>query len=217
MDAFILLSASTQKEEQVFCLIDTQSMKIVPNPLKKLGHATKWCHPTESQLIEPRELRIPCPQAANGVLYMRRVPKALYLIGLKTWAWEFSEVTNLFLDSWISIFRDQDTTNRFLESDIPVRPAPPVLSLTPPAPPTPRKPLARQFSIPAHVFRGFVENAIQKKETCPILLEPLTLATAAGLPCGHLFDRESITHALEQSGCCPQCRRETTTEEVQTL
>lgn len=201
-------------------------MKILPSPRDRLSSA-KWCHPTESQVIEPRELRVPCPQVASGRLYMRRLPKALRMVSTKIWAWEFSEVASLFLDSWISIFRDQDTMNRFLESDFPVRPAPSPpapapyapLAPAPSAAPAPRMPqlIARQFSIPSHVFRGFVENAIQKKETCPILLEPLTLVTAAGLPCGHLFDRESIIQALEQSGCCPQCRRETSAEEIQTL
>lgn len=60
--------------------------------------------------------------------------------------------------------------------------------------------------IPQHIFRCFVDDAIKRKEECPITLEPLTKETVAGTQCGHLFNREAIMNVLRENGSCPTCR-----------
>jgi hypothetical protein len=70
--------------------------------------------------------------------------------------------------------------------------------------------------IPTHVFHAFAEGAIQKKEECPITMEPFTKENIGCLPCGHLFEKEGVRKALEGHGVCPTCRAATTVEDIQT-
>ena len=70
--------------------------------------------------------------------------------------------------------------------------------------------------IPQHIFRCFVDSAIEKNDVCPITMEPLVRDTVASTPCGHLFNCEAIKMALQVSKRCPTCRYETSTENLQT-
>ena len=86
-------------------------------------------------------------------------------------------------------------------------------SLTRPVPPTPSAPAAAtaalatvSVKIPSHIVRGFVESAIQKKEVCPITLDPLVMGHVAMTSCGHLFDTEAIMNMLKENTKCPTCR-----------
>jgi hypothetical protein len=60
--------------------------------------------------------------------------------------------------------------------------------------------------IPTHIIRGFVESAIQKKETCPITLETLVMGNIAMTPCGHLFEKQALIHSINRNAICPNCR-----------
>lgn len=71
-------------------------------------------------------------------------------------------------------------------------------------------------AIPPHVFKILVEAIIAKNEICPISMEPLKYETVAGLPCGHLFEKSSLTQALESKGECPVCRKSVSKEDIQT-
>jgi len=71
--------------------------------------------------------------------------------------------------------------------------------------------------IPQHIFKIYLENAINSEETCPITLEKFTLENVACTPCGHLFDRDAIKMNLERSPLCPTCRTKIRANELQTL
>lgn len=71
--------------------------------------------------------------------------------------------------------------------------------------------------IPQHIFKIYLEKAIQSEETCPITLEKFTLENAACTPCGHLFDRDAIKMNLQRSSSCPTCRTKISENELQTL
>jgi hypothetical protein len=86
----------------------------------------------------------------------------------------------------------------------------------PVAPPVTEPVAAPTAKIPQHIFRCFVDAAIEKKEECPITMEPLTRDTVAATSCGHLFDREAIGRVLRDSGRCPTCRCEVAAENLQT-
>jgi hypothetical protein len=82
--------------------------------------------------------------------------------------------------------------------------------------PNPARPISKN-TIPMHVFRSFVDQAIEKKECCPIMLDPLTKENVASPPCGHLFCYDAIVRALKISGKCPTCRCVIKMEELQHL
>lgn len=85
-----------------------------------------------------------------------------------------------------------------------------------PTPPKPVRPASKN-TIPLHIFRVFVDQVIEKKEDCPITMEPLTLEDVASPPCGHLFHYDAIVRALKDSGKCPTCRCVAKVEEIQHL
>jgi hypothetical protein len=69
--------------------------------------------------------------------------------------------------------------------------------------------------IPAHIFKAFVETAISKKETCSITMDELELGNVGMTPCGHLFDKNALTTALNISKKCPQCRAPAMVSQIQ--
>jgi hypothetical protein len=110
---------------------------------------------------------------------------------------------------------DSERRWHFCKRDIAIPAIPVALPVAPPvAPPIGRvetPPVASApatAKIPQHIFRMFVDAAIEKKEECPITMEPLTRETVAGTACGHLFDRLAITRVLAGSRRCPTCRAE---------
>lgn len=57
---------------------------------------------------------------------------------------------------------------------------------------------------PAHIYRGLMEGALYRKDTCPVSLEELTAGILCITPCFHIFEKESLRRSL--SGRCPVCR-----------
>jgi hypothetical protein len=52
-----------------------------------------------------------------------------------------------------------------------------------------------------------IKDALEKGETCPITLSPLTNENACCVsPCYHVFDKESITKWISQNNNCPLCK-----------
>lgn len=65
-------------------------------------------------------------------------------------------------------------------------------------------------SLPAHIKRLVIADAVSRKEICPISQEEITEANAAVTSCGHVFDAESIRTWLAtpaSRGCCPMCKQ----------
>jgi hypothetical protein len=77
------------------------------------------------------------------------------------------------------------------------------------------KSVTTAYKIPPHIFRFFVDAAIQNKEECPISMEILTRETVASTPCGHLFEKSAISTALQQNKKCPNCRNECSEGQLQ--
>ena len=63
-----------------------------------------------------------------------------------------------------------------------------------------------ETKIPVHIFRSFVESAIQKREECPISKDCFTKENVALTPCGHLFTYDALCSAIQYNSKCPTCR-----------
>lgn len=70
-------------------------------------------------------------------------------------------------------------------------------------------------NIPVHIFQTFVEMAIAKKDTCPIMMEELVKGNISAPPCGHLFSDKGIEESLQRTGKCPTCRVVAKIEDLQ--
>jgi len=62
-------------------------------------------------------------------------------------------------------------------------------------------------TIPAFVTSLLVEDAIKKKQDCPITMEPITKELARVTSCYHVFDRDAITTWLIAHTTCPVCKQ----------
>lgn len=234
-EPLVLLQASSVKELEIYCLlsIGESGFEIQSHPLRKLQGA-KWKRDLSS--MDPMIWKFPWPglAPATHVILTRQARCLILSDGRLLWTYKCNHPTRLFQDAWIPILHDQNPSLRFLKEDFPLEPLrrqavydnyyPIVYSSSPAEQPvrTQEPPLAPVRSastgIPAHVFRVFVESAVRSQTACPISLDPLTLESAAGLPCGHLFEKESLKQALVQGGGrCPQCRRESSIDEIQIL
>jgi len=69
--------------------------------------------------------------------------------------------------------------------------------------------------IPVHIFRSFVESAIQRREECPVSKDIITKENAALTPCGHLFTNEGLRNAIQYNSKCPTCRAPLSTVSIQ--
>jgi hypothetical protein len=86
-----------------------------------------------------------------------------------------------------------------ITESVPVAPVPLVTH----APVAPHPPSVK---IPAHILRIFMDSAIEKKDQCPIEMEPFTKESIACTPCGHLFNRGALARSINSSNTCPTCR-----------
>lgn len=68
--------------------------------------------------------------------------------------------------------------------------------------------------IPSHIVRGFVESAIQKKEVCPITLDPFVMGNVVMTQCGHLFEKGALMNIFNSNSLCPNCRYPIKKEEL---
>jgi hypothetical protein len=71
----------------------------------------------------------------------------------------------------------------------------PEIELGPSPSPSPR--------LPDCVYRGLMEGALYRKDTCPITFEPFTIENICITPCMHCFDYEALSRGLRS---CPLCR-----------
>ena len=146
--------------------------------------------------------------------------------------YEFTKPVNVLPPaySWIKRGNDEDREyhynpgprmERMLENNMRVFSLP-TLPTLPPVPPVPvAQPVIQQAPvevkrIPTFVFHAYVTSAIEKNETCPVTLEPLTKENVGCPPCGHLFDKDALKSALESNGKCPTCRALAKVSEIQT-
>jgi hypothetical protein len=84
-----------------------------------------------------------------------------------------------------------------------------------PAPSAP--PAAASPSIPKHIARLAILDAISKQEPCVISLEELTPETAVITPCGHVVSRHAAEHWMSSAHSCPVCRAPCSVEQLQHL
>jgi hypothetical protein len=82
-----------------------------------------------------------------------------------------------------------------------------------PAPPRPAPPPPPAFKMPEHHAKAFFKMAEKCGEVpdCPVCLEPVTEATIAITPCGHIFCGECLATTMagnrwEGGQRCPTCR-----------
>jgi hypothetical protein len=63
-----------------------------------------------------------------------------------------------------------------------------------------------QSILPPHVAAVMIQHAVNTGASCPITMEPLTAKNATVTPCGHVFDRDALSHWTTDHGSCPECR-----------
>jgi len=66
------------------------------------------------------------------------------------------------------------------------------------------------LSIPKHVKTLIIADVVARKESCPVLFEPITTANAAVTNCGHVFTLSGISTWLSSSQSksqCPVCKQ----------
>ena len=74
---------------------------------------------------------------------------------------------------------------------------------------------AAPITIPTFVANMIKANAIEKKEICPISLDPFTAETNTTITsCFHLFQTESIVRWLETNTACPVCKTDIHSHQV---
>jgi hypothetical protein len=61
--------------------------------------------------------------------------------------------------------------------------------------------------LPSRVLRIFLEDAINKGESCPITMDDINLETARVTSCFHIFQGNAIQKWLETSSECPVCKQ----------
>lgn len=82
--------------------------------------------------------------------------------------------------------------------------------------PTPSAPVSRSrpssppktSALPQYLVNMVIEAAVQKGDTCPVSLEPLTKASVRLTPCGHLVSHPAAEHWLSNAHSCPVCRQD---------
>lgn len=62
-------------------------------------------------------------------------------------------------------------------------------------------------TLPGYVTSLLLEDAISKKQDCPITMEPITKETSAVTSCYHVFDRDAIASWLVTHTTCPVCKQ----------
>jgi len=63
-------------------------------------------------------------------------------------------------------------------------------------------------TIPTFVRNLLIEEAIEKKQDCPITMEPITTDSATVTSCYHVFDKDAIAIWLTTHTTCPVCKQE---------
>jgi len=63
-----------------------------------------------------------------------------------------------------------------------------------------------QFKIPSHIIAAYIQSLLDKKEVCPITMEPLERDTLYITDCGHAMNRGAAERWITQKKSCPVCR-----------
>jgi hypothetical protein len=66
--------------------------------------------------------------------------------------------------------------------------------------------VVRSQSLPKFVADALIRDAVAAAATCPITMEPITVATAAVTSCFHVFDANAIAIWFTNNHTCPTCK-----------
>jgi hypothetical protein len=69
--------------------------------------------------------------------------------------------------------------------------------------------------IPQHIIDVYIQSLIDKKETCPINMEPLEKGKISITPCGHVMNASSVECWMRANHSCPVCRSPCSAEQLQ--
>jgi hypothetical protein len=70
--------------------------------------------------------------------------------------------------------------------------------------------MATPISLPPHIVKIVLADAIRKNEVCPITSDNITETNATVTSCGHVFTADAITEWLSlpsSRGQCPVCKQ----------
>jgi hypothetical protein len=69
--------------------------------------------------------------------------------------------------------------------------------------------------IPKHIFDIVVQQAVEKKDDCPVMMIPFTKQTASCGPCGHLVSYDALLRCVQDKKECPVCREKMGVVDIQ--
>ena len=61
-------------------------------------------------------------------------------------------------------------------------------------------------TIPEHILKIYIQTLLDKKEICPITMEPLQRESLHITSCGHAMSKAAATRWFAQKDSCPVCR-----------
>lgn len=80
----------------------------------------------------------------------------------------------------------------------------------------PVAPLASvQKRIPQHILNSYIQTLLDKKESCPIEMTPLTKESVRITPCGHSMSASAAECWIAYKHSCPVCREQCSVAELQ--
>ena len=72
--------------------------------------------------------------------------------------------------------------------------------------PEQKEPKLQEIKIPAHIMATYIQSLLDKKELCPITMEPLQRDTLYITECGHAMSKSAARKWITQKKSCPVCR-----------
>jgi len=64
----------------------------------------------------------------------------------------------------------------------------------------------QESKIPSHIMAAYIQSLLDKKDLCPITMEPLERDTLYVTTCGHAMTKSAATTWITQKKSCPVCR-----------
>jgi hypothetical protein len=64
----------------------------------------------------------------------------------------------------------------------------------------------QEIKIPSHIMSAYIQSLLDKKEVCPITMEPLEQDTLYVTTCGHAMNKGAAERWITQKKTCPVCR-----------